>query len=504
MAQKTRIKILTSETGGVPLSGGSNILKTGEMAYSYLAGTVSNGGDRLYIGTGDDSGGTAPSQEVIGGVYFTSMLDHQPGTLTASSALIVNNNKHIDELNVGGLRVDTNGGTGQVVSSIQTSMPGSPTNAQLITAAAVKGYVDSLDRDDDLGIAGNTGTGTIDLDTQSLSIVGNSAGSANNIRVVVSGQTATIDLQDTSVTAGSYGSATAIPTFTVDAQGRLTAAGTVGISSSFTLSDGTNTDTFNNGETLTFSGTANEVDTAVTNNTVTIGLPNDVTIGNDLTVTTDLDVGGNAVIGGNLTVNGTTTSVNSTEITLDDPVLVLADGTTTADGLDRGVRFQWHDGSAVKEGFFGFDIQTQRFVFTKDEDFDAGGTDEDDASSPWHDAQFGGVYAGDLTLGVSTDTTITTSAGNLILDSFTGTTVINDTVDLNGSLDVSGTLTLGTELAVAEGGTGNTSFTDNGVLYGDGSSALDVTAASSANGSLLQADSGAAPAFSNIIDCGTY
>ena len=502
MAQKTRIKILTSETGGVPLSGGSNILKTGEMAYSYLAGTVSNGGDRLYIGTGDDSGGTAPSQEVIGGVYFTSMLDHQPGTLTASSALIVNNNKHIDELNVAGLRVDTNGGTGQVVSSIETSMPGSPNNAQLITAAAVKGYVDSLDRDDDLGIAGNTGTGTIDLDSQSLTIVGNSAGSANNIRVVVSGQTATIDLQDTAVTAGDYGSATAIPTFTVDDKGRLTAAGTVGISSSFTLSDGTNTDTFNNGETLTFSGTANEVDTAVTNNTVTIGLPNDVTIGNDLTVTTDLDVGGNAVIGGNLTVNGTTTSVNSTEITLDDPVLVLADGTTAADGLDRGVRFQWHDGSAVKEGFFGFDIQTQRFVFTNDEDF--GDPDTDNASSPWSNAQFGGVYAGDLTLGVSTDTTITTSAGNLILDSFTGTTVINDTVDLNGSLDVSGTLTLGTELAVAEGGTGNTSFTDNGVLYGDGSNPLDVTAASSADGSLLQANSGAAPAFSNIIDCGTY
>ena len=504
MAQKTRIKILTSETGGVPLSGGSNILKTGEMAYSYLAGTVSNGGDRLYIGTGDDSGGTAPSQEVIGGVYFTSMLDHQPGTLTASSALIVNNNKHIDELNVASLRVDTNGGTGQVVSSIQTSMPGSPTNAQLITAAAVKGYVDSLDRDDDLGVSGNSGSGTVDLDNQSLIIVGATADSANDIRVAVSAQTATISLQDTAVTAGDYGSATAIPTFTVDDKGRLTAAGTVGISSSFTLSDGSNTDTFNNGETLTFSGTANEVDTAVTNNTVTIGLPSDVTIGNDLTVTTDLDVGGNAVIGGNLTVNGTTTSVNSTEITLDDPVLVLADGTTAADGLDRGVRFQWHDGSAVKEGFFGFDIQTQRFVFTKDEDFDAGGTDEDDASSPWHDAQFGGVYAGDLTLGISTDTTITTSAGNLILDSFTGTTVINDTVDLNGSLDVSGTLTLGTELAVAEGGTGNTSFTDNGVLYGDGSNPLDVTAASSANGSLLQADSGAAPAFSNVIDCGTY
>ena len=65
-------------------------------------------------------------------------------------------------------------------------------------------------------------------------------------------------------------------------------------------------------------------------------------------------------------------------------------------------------------------------------------------------------------------------------------------------------LTLTTDLAVAHGGTGVSTFTDNGVLYGDGANALDVTAASSADGSILQADSGGAPAFSNIIDGGTY
>lgn len=67
----------------------------------------------------------------------------------------------------------------------------------------------------------------------------------------------TIKISDTAVTAGSYGSATAVPTFTVDAQGRLTAASTAAISTSFTLTDnqGTpNTDTFNNGGTLTFAG----------------------------------------------------------------------------------------------------------------------------------------------------------------------------------------------------------------------------------------------------------
>ena len=55
MAQKTRIKILTSGNTGVPLSSGNRILRQGEMAYSYAAHGSVTGGDRLYIGTGDDT-----------------------------------------------------------------------------------------------------------------------------------------------------------------------------------------------------------------------------------------------------------------------------------------------------------------------------------------------------------------------------------------------------------------------------------------------------------------
>ena len=72
--------------------------------------------------------------------------------------------------------------------------------------------------------------------------------------------------------------------------------------SSITVTDGTTSTATSLGGTITFSGTTNEIEVGESSGTITIGLPDNVTIG------------GNATVTGNLTVNGTTTTVNSTTI----------------------------------------------------------------------------------------------------------------------------------------------------------------------------------------------
>ena len=151
-----------------------------------------------------------------------------------------------------------------------------------------------------------------------------------------SGQhTQTIDLANTAVTAGSYGSATSIPTFTVDAQGRLTAAGSASITTTLTIDgDSTTQDVALATDDLKIIGTANEIETAVTKSgtdvSLTIGLPSDVTIGNDLTVLGDLQVTGTTTTNNVETVSTSNGVIFEGSVADANEVTLLA-GTVTAD-----------------------------------------------------------------------------------------------------------------------------------------------------------------------------
>ena len=106
---------------------------------------------------------------------------------------------------------------------------------------------------------------TISLASDSFKISGGTGTTS-----AISGDTLTINLDNTAVSAAEYGSATAIPVITVDAQGRITAASTASVSSDLTISDSSSsTEVFTLGsETLKFDG-GTGLSAAISGGTVT-------------------------------------------------------------------------------------------------------------------------------------------------------------------------------------------------------------------------------------------
>lgn len=215
MASIVRIK--RSEVSGNPAT-----LAQGELAYSALPDNGSNGGDRLYIGMGTETAGNAVNHVVIGGKYFTDIIDNATSSNTASTLV----------------KRDASGNF----------------SAGTITAA----------------LSGNASTASKWLNSRNLSLTGDASatlsvdGSAN--------ASAALTLATVNSNVGSFGSTTTIPVITVNAKGLVTAVSTASISSSFTIAADSGTpDVFNTGETLSFVG-GEGIDTSISaaTNTVTI------------------------------------------------------------------------------------------------------------------------------------------------------------------------------------------------------------------------------------------
>ena len=118
---------------------------------------------------------------------------------------------------------------------------------------------------------------------------------------------------------------------------------------SITVSDGSNTTAVALGGTMTFAGTTNEIEVAESSGTVTIGLPNNVTIS------------------GNLTVSGDTTTVNTATLAVEDPLINLATGNNSSDAVDIGF-YGLYDTSGSQDLYAGLfrDAGDGKFKLFKD------------------------------------------------------------------------------------------------------------------------------------------
>ena len=116
-----------------------------------------------------------------------------------------------------------------------------------------------------------------------------------------------------------------------------------------TVSDGSNSTARALGTTLTIQGTANEVEVAESSGTVTVGLPNNVTIS------------------GNLTVSGDTTTVNTATLAVEDPLINLATGNNSSDAVDIGF-YGLYDTSGSQDLYAGMfrDAGDGKFKLFKD------------------------------------------------------------------------------------------------------------------------------------------
>src|SRR6056300_61468 len=210
--------------------------------------------------------------------------------------------------------------------------------------------------------------------------------------------------------------------------------------SSITLRDSTSTtDAVSLGETLTISGTTNEIDVTVGSNTVTVGLPSDVTIGNDLIVTN------------NLTVNGTTTTINSTTLTVDDKNIemgsVATPDDTTANG--GGITLKGATDKTISwSSATGYWTSNQDWNIASGKRFYINGTDIKDVSETLTNKTISG----------SSNTLSDIANGSLTNSSVTlGATAINlgDTAGSATNFNLSGTSSLSGSGTINTTGSGN-------------------------------------------------
>ena len=225
---------LGTGTTGTPSNDVGLVIERGDSDNVFIGWDEST--DKVVFGTGTFTGSST------GALTFTA-ADMQAAGITGSSftgasgasitAFLDEDNMASDSATAVPTQQSVKAFVDGEVSTLNTTITTANSNMLTYVNTAntnMKAYVDGLDRDDDLSIAGDSGTGTVDLDSQSLSITG-----GTGLTSTAANQGVSIALDNTAVSAGDYGDASNVATFTVDAQGRITAASEVSIATSLTI-----------------------------------------------------------------------------------------------------------------------------------------------------------------------------------------------------------------------------------------------------------------------------
>jgi len=561
MASNILIKRSTGSTAPGSITFGELAITTGAN------GTQANAGDRLFVG---DNNGAA---QIVGGRYFMDMLDHVHGTLTASSSVLVDSNSKIDQWKVDDIELNANvittsttdadlifraNGTGKlVIEDGQELEFGTTGDVELsfndsdavLDIKRVAGTPDLRIADDMKLNFGNTKDASIRYDettSDKIQVEGADWNYATGVQVNYADTTDASNVATASVTfAGGIGvGATAwIKDLKVDDNT------TLGTADTDTLTVNATT-TFQNG--VTFNGTTN-----ISGNTTQSGsieIDNLKLDGNVLSTINNIqeliidpypaggDADGLVIIKGDLQIDGTTTTVNSASMSVNDPTIELGDPTTpvtvktlatfagnaTVDvAVDAVEQLSVGDsitgtgipgGTTISAINTGTKTITLSAAITADQVVGAtlvtvrGADDAMDRGVKIHYNVSGtnqfGFFGYDRTGGAD-------GAGAwTFIENATDTGTVFGVTGNRGTVLI-GDLELDSDLEVQFGGTGAGTFTSNGIVYGNGTSPLQVTAeanmASPGTGNdattsyqVLTVTSAGVPVWTNTLDGGTF
>ena len=215
--------------------------------------------------------------------------------------------------------------------------------------------------------------------------------------ITYNNSTGAFTLTDTGVTATTYGSPSQVPVITVNANGQITSAGEAAVagvsSTSFNTSTGVLTINTPDGSsytedlgigtadspqftgltvTNTITGTVSSlsnhdtddltqgstnlyyadslVDSHLSGGTGVTYSSGTISIGQDVGTTSNVEFN-NLTVQGDLTVNGTTTTINATELAIEDNMIYLNDGSTSTNP-DLGWAGNYNDGTYAHAGIF--------------------------------------------------------------------------------------------------------------------------------------------------------